>query len=128
MKKICVIICSLFIIYSCNSNKEKATPKLIQKEKAVQSAGDIELQGWLKGKIWTAENDMAPMALLKLKSDGSYELKSGKNPSTWEILGGKISLERLTEWPIEKLDDTTFRLYVKPTDKWFVYKKTSVLQ
>ncbi len=71
---------------------------------------------------------MAPMALLKLKSDGSYELKSGKNPSTWEILGGKISLERLTEWPIEKLDDTTFRLYVKPTDKWFVYKKTSVLQ
>jgi len=128
MKKICVIICSLFIIYSCNSNKEKTEPKFIKKEKAVPSAGDIELQAWLKGKVWTAENDMAPMSLLKLKTDGNYELKSGKNPSTWEIIGGKINLDRLTEWPIEKLDDTTFRLYVKPTDKWYVYKQTSTIE
>jgi hypothetical protein len=128
MKKTFVIFCSLFIIYSCNSNKEKSNPKPVQKEKAVQSAVDMELQTWLKGKIWTAENDMAPMSLLKLKSDGNYELKSDKNPSTWEIIGGKISLARLTEWPIEKVNDTTFRLYVKPTDKWYVYKQTSTLE
>lgn len=128
MKKTCVIICSLFILYSCNSNGEKTKPKLIQKEKAVQSAGDIEVQGWLKGKVWTAENDMAPMALLKLKTDGNYDLKSGKNPGSWQIIGGKIALDRLTEWPIEKLNDSTFRLYVKPTDKWYVYKQTSVIE
>ena len=96
----------------------------MKKEKPVQSAGDIELQGWQKGKIWTAENTMAPMALLKLKSDGNYELKSGKNPDTWEIIEGKLKLARLTEWPIEKVSDTAFRLYVKPTDKWYVYKQT----
>ena len=128
MRKACVIFCSLFIIYSCNGNKEKSDQPLIKKEKPVQSAGDIELQGWLKGKIWTAENTMAPMALLKLKSDGNYELKSGKNPDTWEIIEGKLKLARLTEWPIEKVSDTAFRLYVKPTDKWYVYKQTGSLE
>lgn len=128
MKKACVIFFSLCIIYSCNGNKEKAEPTLIKKEKAAPSAGDMELQGWLKGKVWTADNHMAPMSLLKLKPDGNYELKSGKNPGTWGIISGKINLDRLTEWPIEKLDDTTFRLYVKPTDKWYVYKQTSTIQ
>jgi len=123
MKKACVIFCSLFIIYSCNSNKEKDKPTPVHKEKAVQSAADMELQEWLKGKVWTAENDMAPMSLLKLKPDGSYELKTG-NPDTWKIIEGKIELARLTGWPIEKLNDTTFRLYVKPTDKWYTYKQT----
>ena len=123
MKKACVIFCSLFVIYSCNSNKEKNNPK----EKAVQSATDIELQNWLKGKVWTADDGMAPMSLLKLKSDGSYELKTSKKPDTWQIIEGKIALARLTEWPLEKIDDTTFRLYVKPTDKWYTYKQTSTL-
>lgn len=67
------------------------------------------------------------MSLLKLKSDGSYELKTSKKPDTWQIIEGKIALARLTEWPLEKIDDTTFRLYVKPTDKWYTYKQTSTL-
>lgn len=124
MRKAYIIFCSLIIIYSCNSSEEKAKPKLIQKEKAIQSAADMELQAWLKGKVWTAEDDMAPMSLLKFKSDGNYELKSGKNPSTWKIINGELSLARLTEWPIERMDDSTFRLYVKPTDKWYTYKHT----
>jgi hypothetical protein len=127
MKKACVIFCSLFVIYSCNSHKEKNTPVLTPKEQAVQSATDIELQNWLKGKVWTADNNMAPMSLLKLKSDGSCELKNSERPETWQILDGKIALSRLTEWPLEKIDDTTFRLYVKPTDKWYTYKQTSTL-
>ncbi|NOT52315.1 MAG: hypothetical protein HOP10_13680 [Chitinophagaceae bacterium] len=125
MQKACVIFFSLLIIYSCNSSEEKAKPKFVKKEKPVQSAADVELEGWLKGKIWTAEESMAPMALLKLKSDGGYELKSGKNPSTWKIINGELSLAGLTEWPIEKIDDSAFRLYVKPTDKWYTYKYTS---
>ena len=124
MRKAYIIFCSLLIIYSCNSNEEKAKPKFIKKEKAVQSAADIELQGWLKGKIWTAEESMAPMTLLRLKSNGGYELTSGKNPSTWKIINGELSLAALTEWPIEKMDDSAFRLYVKPTDKWYTYKHT----
>ncbi len=128
MKKACIIFCSLFIIYSCNSSEKKPKPQLTKKEKPVQSAADIELQDWLKGKIWTAEEqNMAPMSLLKLKSDGSYELKSDKYPSTWQIINGEISLARLTEWPIEKVNDTTFRLYVKPTDKWYSYKHTGTI-
>lgn len=124
MRKVCIIFFSLVIIYSCNNGEEKAKPKFTQKEKAVQSAADMELQGWLKGKIWTAAEGMAPMALLKLKSDGTYELTSGKNPSTWKIINGELSLARLTEWPIEKVNDTAFRLYVKPTDKWYTYTNT----
>ena len=125
MRKACVIFCSLIIIYSCNSGEEKTKQKFVPKEKAVQSDADMELQGWLKGKIWTAAEGMAPMALLKLKSDGGYELKSGKNPSTWKIINGELSLARLTEWPIQKIDDTAFRLYVKPTNKWYTYTYTS---
>ncbi|MDZ4792845.1 MAG: hypothetical protein SGI83_01075 [Bacteroidota bacterium] len=126
MRKAYIIFCSLFIIYSCNSSEEKDNPTLIPKEKAVQSAADMDIQAWLQGKVWTAENDNAPMSLLKLKSDG-YELKSGKNPGTWKIIAGEIDLDGLTEWPLEKIDDTSFRIYVKPTDKWYIYKQTSSL-
>lgn len=128
MRKNCLIFCCLFIIYSCNSNKEKSKQPVIEKEKTVEPAGNNELQEWLKGKIWTAENSEAPMALLSLGSNGNYELKSGKNPGTWKVVGGKISLSKLTEWPIEKIDDTSFRLYVKPTDKWFTYKQTGTTE
>ncbi len=126
MRKACIIISSLFILYSCNSSEEKPKPIIIQKEKPVPTAADLELENWLKGKIWTAENDVAPMFLLKLKSDGGYELRTG-NPGTWQVVNGKIGLDRLTEWPIEKLTDSAFRLYVKPTDKWYTYKHTSNL-
>lgn len=128
MRKACVMFCSLLIIYSCNSSGEKAKPKSPQKEKLVPSDTDKELQGWLKGKIWTAEDGAAPMSMLKLKTDGGYELKSDKYPSTWQIIDGRISLARLTEWPIEKVNDTTFRLYVKPTDKWFTYTQTGTTE
>ena len=74
---------------------------------------------------------MAPMSLLKLKADGGYELKSSGRkrdpPETWKIINGEISMVWATEWPVEKIDDKTFRLYVKPTDTWYVYKHTADL-
>ncbi|MBK8608269.1 MAG: hypothetical protein IPN82_16180 [Chitinophagaceae bacterium] len=80
MKKI-FIISSLVVLYSCGGNGDKkqdskvAVPT-INKNKKEQTAEDLEMQKWMQGKIWTAEESMAPMSLLKLKADGGYELKS----------------------------------------------------
>jgi len=135
MKKI-LIISSLVVFYSCGGNGDKkqdskvAVPT-INKNKKEQTAEDLEMQKWMQGKIWTAEESMAPMSLLKLKADGGYELKSSGRkrdpPETWKIINGEISMVWATEWPVEKIDDKTFRLYVKPTDTWYTYKHTADL-
>lgn len=133
--KTILIICSLVVLYSCGNDDTKQEAKTsipaINKNKKEQTPEDVVMQEWLKGKVWTAEESMAPMALIKLKADGGYELKSpGRKrdpPATWKIINGEISMVWATEWPVEKIDEKTFRLYVKPTDTWYIYKHTEDL-
>ncbi|MBK8608497.1 MAG: hypothetical protein IPL84_00675 [Chitinophagaceae bacterium] len=127
MKKITIILCSLFVLSGCGGNAEKATTQVIEEQKNVSTDKDQELQDWLKGKIWTAEESMAPMEILKLQSDGVFLLKNESKPGKWKILKGELALSGLTEWPLEKLAEKTFRLYVSPTKTWFMYKHSGDL-
>ncbi|HMU44725.1 MAG TPA: hypothetical protein PKC72_00090 [Chitinophagaceae bacterium] len=130
MKK-ALLICSLFVAFGCaenNAEKKQHEPETKQQQEQDQGSGDVALQEWMKGKLWTAEETMAPMALLKLKTDGTYELKTNNHNDTWKIKNGELSLSMLTEWPVEKVNDTTFRLHVKPSDTWFTYKYSGNLE
>lgn len=126
MKKMILLAFTFFLLVGCanneKTNKAAETPKL----KSSQSNDDMLLQEWMQGKHWQAENDNAPMKFLKLKMDGSYEILPGPGKS-WKIKNGLIELSGLTEWPVKKIDDSTFSLYVKPTDKTYMYRKISNL-
>lgn len=127
-----LITCCLFAIYSCGSKEEKketpeVTTSILQEEtENEQSEDDKALQTWLQGKVWTAEESMAPMRLMKLKTDGECEFFNG-SADPWTIVKSELVLKKLTEWPVKKVDDSTFSLYVKPSDVWYLYKLTENL-
>lgn len=127
MKRIAIIFCALFVLMGCGGNSEQSTTQSHEEQKPANTGKDQELSDWLKGKMWTAEESMAPMEILKLQSDGVFLLKNESKPGKWKILKGELALVGLTEWPLEKLDDKTFRLFVGPSKTWFVYKHTGDL-
>lgn len=130
MKKILIII-SIITLYSCGNSASKTSENkeenlVFEKKEVKQSDADITMQNWMQGKVWTADESMAPMRLMKLKADGECDFFNGP-AGAWKIVNSELVLKRLTEWPVEKVDDKTFRLYVKPTDTWYVYKQTEDL-
>lgn len=131
MKKI-ILISSLIALYSCGSNEDKQqetktnTPPMEETTKT-QSTEDIALQEWLQGKVWDADEGMAPMRLLKLKANGEALFYKDKPAGMWSITNGELALDGLTEWPIKKVNDSTFTLYVKPSDTWYTYRHTENL-
>lgn len=66
------------------------------------------------------------MRLMKLKTDGECEFFNG-SAGPWTIVKSELVLKKLTEWPVKKVDDSTFSLYVKPSDVWYLYKHTENL-
>ncbi len=130
MKKL-FIASALFAFYSCGDSADKtseAKPELpvIMETKKKQTTADITMQKWMQGKVWTTDEGMAPMRSMKLKADGECDFFNGP-AGPWTIVNSELVLKRLTEWPVEKVDDKTFRLYVKPSDTWYVYKHTADL-
>lgn len=126
MKKIALITFSLCLLYSCGSNDKTNKEPLPDKNQNVQTPMDKELQNWMQEKLWKAEDGMAPFTLLKLHKSGLCEFKQGPSDQ-WSIQEGKFVLSRLTEWPIKKVDDSTFSLYVKPTDKTYLFRSKESL-
>lgn len=129
-----LIFCSLVVLYSCGSSEvkeqEKAAPDNTSfyrdGKKREQTSADKVLQQWMQGKVWTTDEGMAPMRLMKLKADGECDFFNG-SAGAWNIINSELVLKRLTEWPVEKVDDKTLRLYVQPSDTWYVYKHTEDL-
>lgn len=127
MKKL-LSFCLLIVLLSCN-NKETAKEPLQEtttnetiETNAEQSAEDIAIQKWLAGKSWKPQQpDAAPFAELNLQANGNYELAAGY-PNNWYVSKGELVLTGLTEWPIEKADDNSFKLGVKATEISYVYQ------
>ena len=126
MKKIALITFSLCLLLSCGSNDKTNKEPLPVKKQNVQTPMDKELQTWMQGKLWVADEGMAPFSQFKLHKSGLCEFKQGPSDQ-WSIEGEKFVLNRLTEWPIKKVDDSTFSLYVKPTDKTYLYRSKESL-
>lgn len=124
-----IIFCSLLALCNC-SNNDSRQPKSntdmppAEETKKIQTAEDIALQEWMQGKVWKAEESMAPMRLMKLKADGESDDYKGRPMGKWSIVKSELVLSKLTEWPVKKVNDSTLGLYVKPSDTWYLYKRT----
>jgi hypothetical protein len=117
----------MILLYSCAGDKAKDKEESTVKEETnapkpsseTSNDDDMAIKKWLIGKEWKAENDNAPFSILRVFSkdscgfvDGTYHytFKNGR----FENLGA--------EWPFTKVNDTTFTIFVEPTQKTFAYK------
>ncbi len=124
MKKIIAsIIIMSCLATGCSETKEK---KKVDKEGEEQNAGSSEsksggdqsIKEWLVGKEWKAESGAAPFSILKVFSMDSCGFTTGKYP--WSFKNGRFIM--LAEWPLTRISDTSFTIYVEPTKKTYNYK------
>ena len=111
-------ICAI-LSFACSDNKQKTKPVTSDTQ---PTAEDQAMKQWLLGKEWHAENDNAPFHTLKMFSIDSVDYVTGKDP--WNMKKGEFTIGRydMVTWPFKKLSDTSFTLYVNPTQKTFVYR------
>ena len=129
MQKVLIVLSSLLILCSCKSksrseadiNKDmKALADATQRDKVEEpdTQDDKTTRAWLTGKEWKAESGDAPMEFLRFKSADSVEMKS--STSKWSYKDKNFSVFGAS-WPMEKVSDTSFTLYVDPTKKTYQY-------
>ncbi len=79
---------------------------------------DTIIKEWLVGKEWKTESEAAPFAILKVFSGDSCGYTTGKYHYTF--INGRLEMFG-AEWPLSRINDTTFTIYVKPTQKTYTY-------
>lgn len=131
MKKVLIPVLTLALLSACSDNKDKN--KTIEKadEQTTGTAGsevsneDKAIKEWLMGKVWKAESGAAPFSVLKVFSLDSCGYATGKNyhytfkKGVFEMFGA--------QWPLTRVNDSTFTIYVEPTQKTYSYKFDSNL-
>ena len=126
MKKVIIPFVCMVLLYSCANNKEKdksATKAEAQSSVSSPSSEtpneDKIIKEWLIGKEWKAENDAAPFSILRVFSGDTCGFVDGKYHYTFK--NGEFENLGAT-WPLTKINDSTFSIYVKPTQKTYSYK------
>ncbi len=129
MKRIIFLLALSVNIIACSDNKEKKTTDISTPTKSpVSTVEDKAVSDWLGGKEWKAESGAAPMDMIKLFSDGKVEFKEPAANDQWAYVGGEFGWYRngnkmpVVTWPVQKVSDTTFSLFVAPTKKTYIYK------
>lgn len=128
MKKALLPFVCMVFLYSCAGNKAKDKEESTVKEETnapkpsseISNDDDIAIKKWLIGKEWKAENDAAPFSILKVFSADSCSYATGKQHH-WTFKNGEFENFGAT-WPLTKINDSTFSIYVKPTQKTYSYK------
>jgi hypothetical protein len=124
MKKVIIPLFSIALCYACSDNKakNKATGEGKEQVSEAGSTGlaneDKAIVEWLIGKEWKAEEVAAPMSMLQFYSKDTVGTINGR--SAWSLEKGRLIM--IADWPLLKLNDTTFTLYVQPTKRTFAYK------
>lgn len=124
MKKIILSIAvfSFFIACSSNENSKKVVNELREDgklDKATMTSEDIAIKEWLIGKEWKAESGAAPFDILKVFSNDSCSFTSEKK-YYWTFKKGNFGNVGVY-WPFVKVNDTSFTIFVKPTQKTYKY-------
>ena len=123
MKKVIIPVLCLVFLYGCSDNKDKnkTTGKGNEQNTDVPdiSKEDRAIKEWLLGKEWKADNGGAPFEILKVFSLDSLAFSSGRL-LPWSFKNGR--LEMIAEWPLTRVNDTTFTIYVEPTKKTYAYQ------
>ena len=129
MKKVLTSFFCFALLTACSENKSKNKPIVNTEEKTGTTKPDTDMstddkliKDWLQQKEWKAESEAAPISTMKLHSDGMAELSYGKDP--WIYENGFFAMKSLdyVKWPLKKIDDQTFTLFVEPTQKTYTYK------
>ena len=129
MQKVLIVLSSLLIMSSCKSKTRSeadiskdletiATATQSDKVEEPDTEDDKTTRAWLIGKDWKAESGAAPMEVLKFISADSVLMTS--TSSTWTYKNKKFTMGGIS-WPLEKVSDTSFTLYVEPTQKKYQY-------
>ncbi len=125
MKEIIISIIILSCLATgCSDNKEKNKVDKEGKEQNSDSSesksdGDQAIKEWLVGKEWKTENGAAPFSVLKVFSMDSCAFTAPRK-YRWSFKNGRFIM--LAEWPLTRINDTTFTIYVEPTQKTYTYK------
>ena len=130
MKKIYILLFSIACITGCSDNKEKT--KTEDKSTSVTTGDATKISGedesiktWLQQKEWKAENG-APISQMKLHADGRVEYSTANNDQ-WSYSNGLFGIHMgggkkpTVTWPVKKIDENSFTLYVEPTQKTYTY-------
>ncbi len=129
MQKVLIVLSSLLIMTSCKS-KTRSEADISKDLETISTAthgdkveepdteDDKTTRAWLIGKDWKAESGAAPMEVLKFISADSVLMTS--TSSTWTYKNKKFTMGGIS-WPLEKVNDTSFTLYVEPTQKKYQY-------
>lgn len=75
------------------------------------------------GKRMEGGKEGAPITTLRLMSDGKCDYITMKD--VWSFAGGNMKIgddDLAVEYPCVKVDDLSFTLYVKPSDKTYTHK------
>jgi hypothetical protein len=129
LKKVLIFFLCLPLLIACSDNKGKSKPIVKAEEKGgaihrdtEMSAEDSLIKNWLQEKEWKSESEAAPITTMKLHRDGMGEFTYGKDP--WVYKNGFFAMHSLdfVKWPLKKIDDLTFTLFVEPTQKTYTYK------
>jgi hypothetical protein len=126
MIKRCTPFLILVLLSACAGNKEKNNPGTEANDQAPAATSTSTISGedkaikeWLLGKEWVAENGAAPFSTLKVYSADSCGYTTGKYH--WTFKNGVFEMFG-AEWPFTRVNDTTFTIYVKPSQKTYSYK------
>lgn len=129
MQKVLIVLSSLLILSSCKT-KPRSEADITKDLETIANAthsdkveepdteDDKTTRAWLIGKEWKAESGAAPMEVLKFISADSILMTS--TSSTWTYKNKKFTMGGIS-WPLEKVSDTSFTLYVEPTQKKYQY-------
>jgi len=118
MKKTNILALFILFLAACSGNKEKSTPdKEIVKESRANTE-DAAIKKWLVGKEWKADNDNAPMSVLRIYSMDSCSFAAPRRYE-WDFKNGRFMM--IAEWPLTRVSDTSFTLLVEPTQKTYTY-------
>ncbi|MEO5945540.1 MAG: hypothetical protein ABIP79_01900 [Chitinophagaceae bacterium] len=129
MQKVFIVLSTLFILYSCES-KQRSEADITKDMETLAEAtkgdkveepdteDDKTTRAWLIGKEWKAESGAAPMEFLRFISADSVQMASSS--SKWSYKNKNFTMFGVS-WPLEKVSDTSFTLYVDPTKKTFQY-------
>lgn len=124
MKKIIlsIVVFSFFIACSSDKGSKEVVNELSEDgklDKAEMTSEDIAIKEWLIGKEWKAESGAAPFEILKVFSNDSCSVESKKRHH-WTFKKGNFGMFGVY-WPFIKVDDKSFTIFVKPTQKTYRY-------
>lgn len=120
MKKIFIpVICLLLCACSGSDDKNKTGKEKATDMPATENnTQDKTIKEWLVGKEWKAENENAPMMFLRIYTMDSCSFTAPRRYG-WDFKNGRFIM--LAEWPLTKVSDTSFTLFVEPTQKTYTY-------